>query len=98
MAFTAKTDWKTGDTLSADAVNRIESGIAEKAAKGDKGDKGDPGAPGKDGAKGEPGVKGEPGAPGKDGAKGEPGAPGKDLSAELAALTARVDALETAGA
>ena len=77
MAFTAKTDWKTGDTLSADAVNRIESGVAEKAAKGDKGDKGD---------------KGNPGTPGKDGVDG------KDLSAELAALTARVDALETAGA
>ncbi|WP_200859073.1 hypothetical protein [Corynebacterium variabile] len=79
MAFTAKTDWKAGDTLSADAVNRIESGIAEKAAKGEKGA---PGAPGKDGA------KGEPGTPGKD------GAPGKDLSSELAALTARVDKLE----
>ena len=61
VAFTAKTDWKAGDTLSADAVNRIESGIAEKAAKGEK---------------------------------GAPGAPGKDLSSELAALTARVDKLE----
>lgn len=85
MAFTAKTDWKAGDTLSADAMNRIESGIDEKAAKGEKGapgDKGAPGAPGKDGA------KGEPGTPGKD------GAPGKDLSSELAALTARVGKLE----
>lgn len=82
MAFTEKTDWKAGDTLSADAMNRIESGIAEKAAKGEKG------APGENGA---------PGAPGKDGAKGDPGekgAPGKDLSSELAALTARVDKLE----
>ena len=89
VAFTAKTDWKTGDTLSADAVNRIESGIAEKAAKGDTGPQGPQGPQGE---KGDTGAKGATGAAGKD------GAPGKDLSSELAALTARVDALETAGA
>ena len=59
MAFTAKTDWKDGDKLAATDVNRIEAGIAAKAAKGDKGDQG------------EPGPKGDPGTPG---AKGDPGA------------------------
>ena len=53
MAFTAKTDWKDGDTLAATDVNRIEAGIAAKAAKGDKGD---PGPKGDTGAKGEPGA------------------------------------------
>ena len=65
MAFTAKTDWKDGDKLAAAEVNRIEAGIAAKAAKGDKGDPGEQGPPG------EPGPKGDPGTPG---AKGEPGA------------------------
>ena len=40
MAYDAKTDWKDGDTLAASDVNRIEAGIAAKAAKGDKGDPG----------------------------------------------------------
>ena len=65
MAFTAKTDWKDGDKLAATDVNRIEAGIAAKAAKGDKGDQGEPGP------KGDPGAKGDKGDPG---AKGEPGA------------------------
>ena len=65
MAFTAKTDWKDGDKLAAVDVNRIEAGIAAKAAKGDKGDQGEPGP------KGDPGAKGDKGDPG---AKGEPGA------------------------
>ena len=77
MAFTAKTDWKDGDTLAATDVNRIEAGIAAKAAKGDKGDQGEPGPkgdPGAKGDKGEPGAAGEPGPKGDTGAKGEPGA------------------------
>ena len=37
MAFTAKTDWKNGDEFKAADVNRIEAGIAEKAAQGDPG-------------------------------------------------------------
>ncbi|MEM8348422.1 hypothetical protein Q4S20_18655 [Morganella morganii] len=41
--------------------------------------------------KGDPGPKGDKGDKGDKGAQGEPG---KDLSAELAALTARVAALE----
>ena len=65
MAFAAKTDWKDGDKLAAVDVNRIEAGIAAKAAKGDKGDpgaKGDKGDPGEPGPKGDTGAKGEPGA------------------------------------
>ena len=74
MAFTAKTDWKDGDTLAAAEVNRIEAGIAAKAAKGDKGDQGEPGPKGDPGAKGDKGDPGEPGPKGDTGAKGEPGA------------------------
>ena len=62
MAFTAKTDWKDGDTLAAAEVNRIEAGIAAKAAKGDKGDQGEPGPKGDKGDPGTPGAKGDPGA------------------------------------
>lgn len=83
MAFTARDDWKDGDKYPAARMVELEAAVEAKAAKGDKGDKGDAGAPGKDGA------KGETGTPGKD---------GKDLSAEVAALDARITALETAGA
>lgn len=69
MAFTAKTDWKDGDKLAADDVNRIEAGIAEKAAKGDKGDTGETGPAGPKGDKGDTGAAG---------AKGDKGDPGKD--------------------
>ena len=62
MAFTAKTDWKDGDKLAATDVNRIEAGIAAKAAKGDKGDPGPKGDKGDPGPKGDTGAKGEPGA------------------------------------
>ena len=74
MAFTAKTDWKDGDKLAAVDVNRIEAGIAAKAAKGDKGYQGEPGPKGDPGAKGDKGDPGEPGPKGDTGAKGEPGA------------------------
>ncbi|MGP5396004.1 hypothetical protein [Arthrobacter rhombi] len=59
------TTWKDGEDgktpITAARLNKIEQGIADKAAKG---------------------------APGKDGDDG------KDLTSELEALTARVDALE----
>ena len=74
MAFTAKTDWKDGDKLAAVDVNRIEAGIAAKAAKGDKGDQGEPGPKGDPGAKGDKGDPGAKGDKGDTGAKGEPGA------------------------
>lgn len=79
MAFEPQ-EWKAGDKYPADRLTELEKVVVAKAAKGDKGDKGETGAPGKDGA------KGETGAPGKD---------GKDLSAEVAALDARITALET---
>jgi len=66
MAFTAKTDWKDGDKLAADDVNRIEAGIAEKAAKGDKGETGPAGPKGDKGDTGAAGAKGDKGDPGKD--------------------------------
>ena len=98
MAYTA-TSWVNGSepAINAANLNKLEAGVvaAHEAVanielapgpKGDKGDKGDPGAPGKDGADGAPGAKGD---------KGDKGDPGADLTAELAALEARVAALET---
>ena len=98
MAFTAKTDWKDGDKLAAVDVNRIEAGIAAKAAKGDKGDPGAKGDKGDPGAAGEPGPKGDKGDPGAKGDKGDTGAkgePGADAvlpftEDEVAALKALV--------
>ena len=86
MAFVAKTDWKDGDKLAAAEVNRIEAGIAEKAAKGDKGDPGETGPAG---------PKGDTGAAGTPGAKGDKGDPGADAvlpftEDEVAALKALV--------
>ena len=71
MAFVAKTDWKKGDPLAAADMNRIEAGIAEKAAKGDKGD---PGETGPAGPKGDTGATGPAGPKGDKGDKGDPGA------------------------
>lgn len=102
MAY-EKTIWKDGDVVTADLLNKVETGITTAEA-GTKGPKGDPGAAG---AKGDPGEKGAPGAPGADGAKGDPGekgAPGKDgakgadgfpTEEQWNALVARVTALET---
>lgn len=59
MAFVKKTwaDGADGGTpITAAELNRIEAGIAEKAAKGDKGDPGEPGTPGKDGKDGKDGA------------------------------------------
>ena len=95
MAY-EKTIWKDGDVVTADLLNKVETGITIAEA-GTKGDKGDPGAPGAPGAKGDPGekgapgVKGDPGAPGKDGAKGADGFPTEE---QWNALVARVTALE----
>ena len=50
MAY-EKTIWKDGDVVTADLLNKVETGITTAEA-GAKGPKGDPGAPGKDGAKG----------------------------------------------
>ena len=89
---------EAGVVAAHDAVASVELTPGPKGDQGDAGLKGDPGAPGDPGPKGDkgepgaPGAKGDPGDPGPKGDKGEPGA---DLTAELAALEARVAALET---
>lgn len=97
MAFIPK-EWKDGvaggTPITAAELNRIEQGIAAKAARGPEGPegpqgpegpRGSAGADGKDGAKGD---KGDPGPAGKDGADGAP------TQVEWDALVARVEALE----
>ena|SRR5699024_4513599 len=96
MAY-EKQEWKDGEDggtpISAERLNHIEEGIAEKAEQGPKGDPGEDGKDGSDGAKGDPftyedfteeqlealrGPKGEPGEDGKDGEQGPQGEPGAD--------------------
>ena len=104
MAYTA-TSWVNGSepAINAANLNKLESGVVAAhdavanveltpGPKGDPGAKGDTGAKGDKGEPGAPGAKGDPGDPGPKGDKGDPGA---DLTAELAALEARVAALET---
>jgi hypothetical protein len=79
-AKTAKALIETAD------LQRIEDGIAEKAAKGDKGETGATGPAGKDGATG---PKGETGAKGATGAAG--------VGVKSIALTADADGKITAG-
>ncbi|MEM8447724.1 hypothetical protein Q4R84_10980 [Morganella morganii] len=74
----AKPDDGTGDTLR-DAFIKANSNFEALNVAPQKGD---------------PGPKGDKGDTGPQGAKGAQGEQGKDLSAELAALTARVAALE----
>ena len=98
MAYTA-TSWVNGSepAINAANLNKLEAGVSAahdavanvELTPGPKGDKGDPGPGGPAGPKGD---QGEPGATGPKGDKGDPGA---DLTAELAALEARVAALET---
>ncbi len=102
MAFAPKTDWATGDEFTADALNRIEAGIAEKAAKGDPGQDGTDGKSayqiavdsGFSGTESEwlASLEGAKGDPGQDGMDGTNGAPTQE---EWDALVARVQALET---
>ena len=88
MAYTV-TEWKSGDVVTAELLNKIEAGVEEKAAKGDTGDTGPQGAKGDTGDTGPQGAKGDTGAAGADGADGAP------TQAEWDALVARVAALET---
>ena len=92
MAYTA-TSWVNGSepAINAANLNKLEAGVVAahdavasvELTPGPKGDQGDAGP------------KGDPGAPGDPGPKGDKGEPGADLTAELAALEARVAALET---
>lgn len=67
-------DGKDGDTpITADRLNHIEDGIADKAKQGPKGDKGDTGDDGKDGSDGKKGSKGDKGDSGSDGSDGKDG-------------------------
>lgn len=92
MAYTKKT-WETGNVITADALNNMETGIAdantramtpgpqgEQGPKGDKGDKGEPGTAGATGPKGDKGDKGDTGAAGAAGAAGAKGAGVKSLT------------------
>ena len=107
MTYTA-TSWVNGSepAINAANLNKLEAGVVAahdavasvELTPGPKGDPGAPGDPGPKGDKGEPGAPGAPGAkgdPGDPGPKGDKGDPGADLTAELAALEARVAALET---
>ena len=104
MAYTA-TSWVNGSepAINAANLNKLEAGVVAahdavasvELTPGPKGDPGAPGDPGPKGDKGEPGAPGAKGDPGDPGPKGDKGEPGADLTAELAALEARVAALET---
>lgn len=59
MAYTV-TEWKSGDVVTAELLNKIEAGVEEKAAKGDTGDTGPQGAKGDTGAAGADGADGAP--------------------------------------
>jgi hypothetical protein len=86
-------DAKVGDDGHPDLHNQIKANVVEIRNLVDSGAlNGKDGAAGAKGATGAAGAKGDKGDTGATGAKG---ADGKDLSAELAALTARVAALET---
>lgn len=85
MAYTT-TKWVDDSTpaINAENLNKLEKGVADAHTAVAEieltpGPKGD---------------KGDTGAKGAKGDKGDPGVDGKDLTAELAALTARVEALE----
>ena len=89
---------EAGVVAAHEAVTNVELTPGPKGDQGEPGPKGDPGAPGDPGPKGDKGEPGAPGAkgdPGDPGPKGDKGDPGADLTAELAALEARVAALET---
>ena len=85
MAY-IKQNFSDGQTLTADMLNRIESGIVQNensikniqltpGPQGEKGDKGDTGATGPQGPQGPKGEKGDTGATGPQGPQGEPGTP-----------------------
>lgn len=88
MAYTP-TIWNDGDVITAEALNKLERGVANEQA-GPPGPQGDPGrdgapgpagpagADGKDGAQGPAGPEGPRGPQGLAGADGPPGPAGKD--------------------
>ena len=74
MAYEKQT-WNTGDVITADKLNHIESGI-ENEQVGPQGPAGPQGEAGPEGPQGPQGEKGETGEPGPQGPKGDTGAQG----------------------
>lgn len=64
------TKWVKGDTISAERLNKLESGV-ENEQVGPKGETGMQGEPGETGPQGEKGATGAAGAAGKNGANGK---------------------------
>lgn len=76
MAYTP-TQWKDGDVISADRLNKLEQGVANEQV-GPAGPKGDQGAAGPQGPAGTAGEIGPQGPAGADGAAGPQGPAGVD--------------------
>lgn len=69
MAYTP-TEWKDGDIITAERLNKLEAGVQNEQVgpqgpKGDTGETGPQGPAGADGAKGDTGATGPAGADGK---------------------------------
>ena len=86
MAYTP-TEWKDGDIITAERLNKLEAGVqneqvgpqgpkGDTGATGPQGPKGDTGETGPQGPKGDTGETGPQGPAGADGAKGDTGATG----------------------
>lgn len=92
---------EAGVVAAHDAVASVELTPGPKGDRGNVGPEGPEGPAGPEGPTGPKGDKGDigpagaKGDPGDPGPKGDKGDPGADLTAELAALEARVAALET---
>ena len=106
MAY-EKQEWRDGEEggtpITAERLNHIETGIAEKAEQGpqgppgEKGEQGIQGPPGEQGPKGDKGDPGEQGPPGEKGEQGEQGPKGADgfgTEAQYNDIIARLEALE----
>lgn len=74
MAYTP-TEWKDGDIITAERLNKLEAGVQNEQV-GPQGPKGDTGETGPQGPKGDTGETGPQGPAGADGAKGDTGATG----------------------
>lgn len=76
------TEWKDGDLITADQMNKLEQGVAAgvpgpQGEPGEKGDKGDPGDVGPQGPAGPKGDKGDTGPQGETGPQGPVGPAGE---------------------
>lgn len=91
MAY-EKQEWKNGEEgetpITAERLNHMEEGIAEKAQRGPKGEKGS------QGDKGEPGTDGKDGEQGPQGEQGPAGTDGFPSEKQWNDLVTRVEALE----